>query len=284
MGWRATTPFIRQLWSAQEIGWFAPRHQVWLRQYRDRYRRVIHPDSNGARGEPDISDADYLTYGETQNCRNLRTRYLLAALEISSLGDTGTYLLNPEVTTTDGEWEAWFLADWLPGADRYPSFQALMEAEYRNALELWDASTDELDNPGRLSDRMSTIHPRQLSDSDAQNRTFVVEFAQHRTLATPSQWIIVRDRTGRVCKVWPASALNEAMRWLTHTGALAKHLENQSCGVIYQHRRAHQKQHERTIVYDFNRHENFTFDGYIIAEACQSMAQKFRDLSPSESS
>jgi hypothetical protein len=38
------------------------------------------------------------------------------------------------------EWEAWFLGDWLPGADRYPSFQAMMEAEYINFLEMRDIS------------------------------------------------------------------------------------------------------------------------------------------------
>ena len=51
------------------------------------------------------------------------------------MGLDSIYLLNPQVVTAAGEWEAWFLADYLGGADRYPSFQALMEAEYQNFLD-----------------------------------------------------------------------------------------------------------------------------------------------------
>jgi hypothetical protein len=36
----------------------------------------------------------------------------------------------------DGEWEAWFFANWLPGATRYRSFQGMMEPEYQNFLAL----------------------------------------------------------------------------------------------------------------------------------------------------
>jgi hypothetical protein len=43
---------------------------------------------------------------------------------------TDVYLLNPCVVTEDGEWEAWYLAHWLPGAVRYRSFWDLMNDEY----------------------------------------------------------------------------------------------------------------------------------------------------------
>ncbi|MEU6252536.1 hypothetical protein [Streptomyces sp. NPDC047043] len=43
---------------------------------------------------------------------------------------TDVSLLNPCVITPDGEWEAWYLAHWLPGAVRYRSFRALMNDEY----------------------------------------------------------------------------------------------------------------------------------------------------------
>ncbi len=46
------------------------------------------------------------------------------------------YLLNPQVVTEEGEWEAWFFANWLPGAARYRSFQEMMEAEYQDFLAL----------------------------------------------------------------------------------------------------------------------------------------------------
>ena len=37
--------------------------------------------------------------------------------------------------THDGEWEAWFFANWLPGATRFRSFAELMEAEYQSFHE-----------------------------------------------------------------------------------------------------------------------------------------------------
>jgi hypothetical protein len=65
-------------------------------------------------------------------------KYLQQALEISDRGDSSIYLLNPNIVTADGEWEAWFFGDWLPGADRYHSFIDLMQAEYETFLELRD--------------------------------------------------------------------------------------------------------------------------------------------------
>lgn len=45
---------------------------------------------------------------------------------ISDIGDDAVYLLNPQVLTEDGEWEAWSFAAWLPGAVRFPSFWDLI--------------------------------------------------------------------------------------------------------------------------------------------------------------
>ncbi len=63
-------------------------------------------------------------------------RHLPAALQVSAqeLVGTAVYLLNPEVVGTDGEWEALYFAHWCPGAERYPSFWALMQAERQNLL------------------------------------------------------------------------------------------------------------------------------------------------------
>jgi len=46
------------------------------------------------------------------------------------VGDSAVYLLNPQVISADGEWEAWFFANWLPRAHRYRSFQEMMEAHF----------------------------------------------------------------------------------------------------------------------------------------------------------
>jgi hypothetical protein len=52
-------------------------------------------------------------------------RHLPATLQVSARETVGTarYLLNPEVTSADGEWEAFYFAHWLPGVRRYPSFR-----------------------------------------------------------------------------------------------------------------------------------------------------------------
>ncbi|MDJ0704625.1 MAG: SMI1/KNR4 family protein [Leptolyngbyaceae cyanobacterium MO_188.B28] len=141
-GWRQTTPLIDRLWSTEEIEWFASRHQDWidafLEQNQERYSPVSenHLDANTHLTAPSVSDEEYLVYGEEQDCSKLRVEYLQAALEISDVGESAIYLLNPQVVADDGEWEAWFFGDWLPGADRYPSFRAMMQAEYENFLEL----------------------------------------------------------------------------------------------------------------------------------------------------
>jgi hypothetical protein len=47
---------------------------------------------------------------------------------ISTTGDQRLLLLNPSRVGEDGEWEAWDFANWYPGAHRYPSFGALVQA------------------------------------------------------------------------------------------------------------------------------------------------------------
>lgn len=42
--------------------------------------------------------------------------------------------MNPEITTDDGEWEAWAFGAKLPGAVRYRNFEDMMRAEYETAL------------------------------------------------------------------------------------------------------------------------------------------------------
>lgn len=135
-GWRETTPFIQNLGSTEDIRWFATKYPDWLNQWIRRYRVAPAASVNGAATALPVSDQHYFVYGEAQDCRKLRVNYLKNALAISAASEASIYLLNPEVITEEGEWEAWFLADWLPGADRYPSFQALMEAEYINSQEI----------------------------------------------------------------------------------------------------------------------------------------------------
>jgi hypothetical protein len=48
-------------------------------------------------------------------------------LVLSDEEDGARVLLNPAAVADDGEWEAWFFAHWVPGAEPYPSFRALVE-------------------------------------------------------------------------------------------------------------------------------------------------------------
>ncbi len=99
-GWGDTGAFIDKMWSVEEVDWFRVRNKEWI----------------------DIWDNDFDPDHER--------RQMKTALEISDVGDAAVMLLNPEVVTSDGEWEAWFFSNWRPGADRYPSFWALMQHQH----------------------------------------------------------------------------------------------------------------------------------------------------------
>jgi len=135
-GWRHTTPFIYKLWSTEEIEWFAIRRREWIDSFVEGFITGYINSENRLSSLPSISDAEYFIYGDVQDCSKLRLEYLETVLEISDIGDSAIYLLNPQVITPDGEWEAWFFGNWLPGADRYRSFWEMMQAEYINFLEL----------------------------------------------------------------------------------------------------------------------------------------------------
>lgn len=124
-GWRNTSPFIDRVLPTEEVDWFATRHQQWIDAY-------VAP----AAGLPRLTDAEYLVYGQEQSTVHFRTEYLQTALQISDVGDAAIYLLNPQVVTPEGEWEARFFANWHPGAVRHRSFQEMMQAEDQTFLDL----------------------------------------------------------------------------------------------------------------------------------------------------
>ncbi|MET9805712.1 SMI1/KNR4 family protein [Streptomyces halstedii] len=122
-GWLNTTHGIDRILPVQEIGWA-----------RDLDPELITGWTGGPTDTaPRVSDARYFVYGEAQDSAALRPEYLPHTLTISHTADaTDVYLLNPCVVTADGEWEAWYLAHWLPGAVRYPSFWDLMKDAYES--------------------------------------------------------------------------------------------------------------------------------------------------------
>ncbi len=126
-GWRQTGPFIYHLWPSDQVDWFRVRNQAWI-------------DTLASFEYPTVTDAEYLVYGSGAE-QPERIEYLRTALQISDIGDSSVYLLNPQIITPQGEWEAWFLASWSPSIDRYPSFWDMMQAEYRRfrALDAQEA-------------------------------------------------------------------------------------------------------------------------------------------------
>ncbi len=122
-GWRTLGRWVGRLWSADEVDWYRVREQDTIDAWIEGER---------SQGGPDVvPDEEYYVYGPAQLPETMRSAYLSTALQVSEVGnDNGVYLLNPEVVTPDGEWEAWFFAPWLPGADRYRSFWDLMNAEH----------------------------------------------------------------------------------------------------------------------------------------------------------
>ncbi len=124
-GWRHVNTFVHLMWPTTEIARFHQRNQPWIDAY-------VGP----AKDEPRLPDEKYLVYGKDQDPVWFRPEYLQTALEISDTGDEAILLLNPEILTPEGEWEAWFFANWLPGASRYRSFAELMQQERLGFLEL----------------------------------------------------------------------------------------------------------------------------------------------------
>jgi hypothetical protein len=128
-GWRCPEHFIPKLWSTDEIEWLPTRHQASIDAWRE---------GEQVYGSTAVSDEDYFVYGDEQYHYGIRSEYLPTALDISDVKIAGTAMcvLNPQVTL-DREWEAWFWAHWIPGANRYRSFLDLMLYLHRSfrALE-----------------------------------------------------------------------------------------------------------------------------------------------------
>lgn len=76
-----------------------------------------------------IPDDVYFTYGPGAQSITMRSEYLHRTIVISTVepGGTAVFLLNPAIVQA-GEWEAWMFAHWLPGANRYRSFEDLLAA------------------------------------------------------------------------------------------------------------------------------------------------------------
>jgi len=118
--------FIYNLHPAHEVAWLIEREaelvELWER-------------APTLAGSPLLADEHYLRYDGSPPEGALRPGHLRQCLLISDWGDAGFLVLNPAVRH-EGEWEAWHFANWYPGAVRYRSFLALMEASLASFREL----------------------------------------------------------------------------------------------------------------------------------------------------
>lgn len=124
-GWLDTASGIERILPVREVGWTRDLDPELV---------AVWGEAGGAR----VEDEEYFVYGDAQDPVSMRPEYVPHTLKISHTVDaTEVYLLNPCVVTADGEWEAWFVAHWLPGAVRYQSFWDLMNDEYRRFRGDW---------------------------------------------------------------------------------------------------------------------------------------------------
>jgi hypothetical protein len=243
-GWRQTAKqtesFNHRLWSTEEIERFAARHPRWIQAFNERQDMTdVSLDDDlqelDDQWEPvTLSDAEYLVYGEEQDPRKIRPEYLRTAVEISDVGIDSIYLLNPQVTTPDGEWEAWFFADYLPGADRYRSFQEMMEVEYRNFLELREPEVAPEDTPRKQSETKSQVADNKITtesetpcfDSEADSQTeadsvdwqslrlLMVEFQARLLDSRPEFRTIVTSSEPDQSQNWPGLPEDRLQQWV----------------------------------------------------------------------
>ena len=126
-GFRVLSPFIYRLRHAADVDWFRVENQGWAEAYNE---PTLYDDPD----RPAPADDEYFDYTKANEC-GFRSRHLFSMLQVSDVGD-GVMLLNPMAVTPDGEWEAWFFANWIPGAYRYASFAHMMVETCRSMRSL----------------------------------------------------------------------------------------------------------------------------------------------------
>ena len=152
-GWQRASESIPVIRAVENIRWFRKEHREWYEAYQ-----------MGA--EPlSVIEQDYFNYAQA-DCVDFDIKHLAQTLCISEIGDDAVLLLNPMVVWPDGEWEAWFFANWLPGATRYRSFadwmcqelDQLLNQPFTHTANPGELPTVYLDAPGKAERR---IRPRE---------------------------------------------------------------------------------------------------------------------------
>jgi HEAT repeat protein len=118
-GWSRTSVFIKRLLPISKVDWLQTREPELL--------DIWSPQDDDEPANQNLEE--YYSYDGTPVFDRAHLRHSLLIAEPID-GDSMIYVLNPLVVAKDGEWEAWRFANWIPGAERFPSFELLMRAEF----------------------------------------------------------------------------------------------------------------------------------------------------------
>ena len=128
-GWRPFSSFIERLLSVKEVEPFRSADPEALAMIQQYYQ------------ESELPDNLYLEYENSRHMVALRHRYYADCLLVGKGWgvESDMVLLNPHIVHSDGEWEAIFFANWVPGNQRYRSFRGFVEQSV-NILENIESS------------------------------------------------------------------------------------------------------------------------------------------------
>jgi hypothetical protein len=124
-GWQRGPNFPYRWFGANEIDWFRVKEPEWVRIWTEETAVI----------EENIPDDKYFVYGQEQDSVSMRREYLNDCLQVAEPIDGYVYLLNPDVVTAEGEWEAWLFGNKLAGATRYRSWRDLVWQEWHDLRE-----------------------------------------------------------------------------------------------------------------------------------------------------
>ena len=115
-GWHPFGNFIERLLSVEQIDRFRLANPEAAREIPECYQ------------EDELSDEEYLDYADDYHMVALRTSYYPDSILVGNPWgcESDIILLNPQIVSSDGEWEAIFFANWVPGNRRFRSFYDLV--------------------------------------------------------------------------------------------------------------------------------------------------------------
>ena len=123
-GFRKVSIFLDNLLPIEKLEWAKNTEEDWWFDLLE----VLHTE---------MSDIEYLIYGQEQNQLRFRSEYFKQSLKISEWYDGMCVFLNPNVKDAE-EWEVLVYANWYPGTKRFPSFKKYLLDTHETNLALRD--------------------------------------------------------------------------------------------------------------------------------------------------